>query len=686
MLYWWKFPTLIVLVVLLISSFVPGLGTHHAQVTSFPEDFSQTVYLPGGNRSVKVSEPLGSEQISSATPISLEIQTPSTLGTGPEGLRLTNLESSVLWAWTGGFGYTSEFGNDSYLQAINGTSSAMIEVPPVQVESGTATLESTSGELSGDYTLNLSVGGTTRVLRSGANGFLFPKPVSWASSATGTPITAVTESIEPNGTNLLALGDESGAIQFYRVVPGSNGIQVYNATIEVTASVNSLATSDLFGTGVPFFLAGSGQYVYVSDGYSRLNPADASVQIEWNRSAPTYPQVIGVAGGQLGKEPTIVALTSEGSLQVSSWSLAGSGQGWQDPMIPVKQFPFQPTTFSSCTNTSTGDIIVAVGGSNFIQVYQLSALGLSEVANDSFTSSGGPTASSFINGTLVVGTSNGAAMSFSPPSYFNATPILTPEGTAVTSIVGTPGAPPGSASVGFGDGNISFAGGFAVRRAPTVMTNIGTLPLPMGVEGMGVGPIFGVGESDLLIPGESTLYSALSELSFNSTVVSNWSSVINGAEQSGQTKFDAYGNALIQIPVSVSVHGGGARVTNQDLYYRFYKVITLTSTETASLVTGNQTARSIAFYLASERPGWVNATISIGNSGNSGTPTAFLLQIYTYITRYWTILTAATLIAGSFVFAIGYFKYSPSSQASHKKSPDRFSSNSEGVKKRRYNH
>ncbi len=645
----------IVLLISVLNFQAIGASTASVQPSSLPTSltFSRTLLLHGGSTVTPLNLSIGKVKTSGHPTITIDVLTPTLPGTGPSEPQIISPQGSILWEWPSTFGYIYGLQNSTGLLADNATVSSEISLPVARLLQATAVVQSVRGSLTGNYSLELSVHGLPVLSRNGTQAFLPPAPLSWATPVSGTPVSAVASANEPNGSELLGIGDEFGMVTVYSLSPGLNGSEVFNGSVEVSARVSSMISSDLFSTGVSELLAGTGQDVMVI-GESSGNRLQASAtQISWNRSSSTYPTVFGVATApSLSTSPSILALTDEGSLQESTWELQGIVKGWATPMTPIDQLAFSPTCFSSSHDSTTGVTTLAIGGANSLMVYNYSGTSLNSVANDSITSGDFPTAAVFLNGTLFIGTSSGALWAYAPP-YDHGKELISAEGSSVTAMTALGNG--AGLVLGYGDGNLALVRDFSGSAARS--TNIGYASFPGGVAGIGVASIFGTNEQDLLFPGSSTLYAAMSQLSFNATPVANWASDLSAARKAITSTSDSYGNLFSNIPVTLAANGGSVRLTNSYIDYNLSRNITLTQSQVSSVFTGNQTAGQLDFAFRSSSNGYIHVIVALSWGGPPTSGQGILPLLMDWFLKYSAEIAFTVFIIGSAVFIVGFSRY-----------------------------
>ena len=619
-----------------------------------PQYLSQTVHLPGDWKKVDVQVPLVYTKASQLPAIDVKVITPELGSLGPTFPELVTQGNTTIWRWPGSFGYVDGLGNSTSLVADNLTVAADLMLPSATIDSATLSVQSLRANLTGNYSLGLTLDGLQVFQRNGSIGYLAPSILPWASTGTGSLATATTVAMEPNGSQVLAVGDADGVVRFFDFYPGMEGNVIANVTIEASAPVTTMTSGDIFGQGLPTILAASGQEVYLGTLSATGQLQSTALQISWNRSSPDYPVVKGIGSTSVpGSAPTLMALTNLGSLQTSEWRVNGLGLGWENPMVPIAQLNYLPTCFSTTSNSSTGDLTVATGGLGTLQIFNYSGGSLTLVSNDSIAQGDYPTASAFLGSTLLVGTSTGTVIAYRSPNYSVGTQVFAPEGSAVTSLTPINPSSGGSAVLAFADGTLDYVQGLSGNNANGI--KIGTTPTLGEVGELSTGPIFGNGEEDLLIPGDPNLLASLSESFFNATTIGNWSVDLEDALSHTTPMRDRYGNLLTSIPLHFTASGGSARLANAFVDYNYSQSLDLTSTQQASLISLENGTDEITLIFESETSGYLQVALEV--SQPSAGQSSFFQTLQSLLSPYWVPLAVLLVAGGTVLFSVGFLGY-----------------------------
>lgn len=599
-----------------------------------------TFLLGANNATTTVPVPLvvgSGEQISQATVL---ISTPAVGGTGATFASMGVSGTPRLWTWPSALGVSTI----PTLSVHNGTLGGTIMVPPSTVYSGSALLESLSGELRGDYTLSLSLGSQSLVNRSGLIGFSSPTVLPWLENT--DPITSVVLGPSTNGSQLLAVGDEQGYLQVYSMEPDGAGLPVFSNPVAPPEPLQSIAFVDVKNNGVYSILTSDGKTIQL------IAPGAAG---PWN-VLNLLSQSTALAGTTLIHEENgraaIVGAGLTQTLVISNDTGTGPAGGWENPLVPLATLPGTPSGIRSATlSNGSSELGVSVGGA--VEIYSFQSTGmaflhsvtlpLGVAVNDFEFGQGGI-------GVLIAG-SDGKLYVASAPAWQSV------DSSSISSdspLLGVARATSDNNSLA-----IDATGSFRLIRnvfdsQPPPSQLLGMISQPSGGETLGFGSFYGTGEEDAYVAGGANLWVVENESVFNSTTLPLWGHDFQNAINSSTSETDSYGNLVKAIPYSLSVGGGGAQLVGATAYYNYTFSVDATH-PVESFHSNFPRSKILNLTLAAKSPGYLHFEVIITTS--TIPPPTLWSNLATWMAHSLQYILVATLLMGVAVFTLGSLKY-----------------------------
>ena len=481
---------------------------------------------------------------------------------------VTSVDGNNVWTWPGPYGgYTSSSGTLA-VEANNSSYSGGIILPPGSTLSGEAEASTLVGTVGGNYSFNLTVGGTTVLNRSGASAYGPEETLSWSQRSEG--ISSFVTGSEPDGSSLFVMGESGGNVTIMTVDPGTPGRVIYSLALTPGSPVTSVAVGSLF-SGAPLSVAATaGDDVFV------LTPVNSS----WSETVLLPPNASTVtpiySGIQLLRYPNglpaVVVADNGRGLFISNWTIRGGTGTWANPMVPIlKLQQNQPIRLSAVSGAGISK--VAVGQANHLFVMNFTGLSASDSyslnisSNDSVTSITLDPSGRF----LAFGTESGRIFavdleSVSPPiQIFSSTlPVFS--------------------LANFADSVRSLLG--AVLGPDTLVSILNPWSSPQVVTGTsgGSGPTFDTISfaalsdttgDDIVVSTPFLLVSFNAEFTFNSTGLESWVSAFERSLNSTTPQFTPSGNPFVRVPIALNSKNIAIHLEPAYLYYNSSQTVSL---------------------------------------------------------------------------------------------------------------
>lgn len=581
---------------------------HAAGSSSSETVLSRQLDFSGNNSTPSVSFNLPvlsrGATISSST---LEVATVANPQLGPANLTLKSGTNTTLWRWPEGFGW---YGSQSgpWLTADNQTITRVLQLPThANIVDAQAALENSVGSLEGNYVVNATLNSGPLFERSGGEGYGPIRPLGWGG--TGSNLTVAALGSEFNGTSLVAVGDNKGILSLYLLSPGELGQQVYQTTLSAPFPVVAVSVTKFPNTGSLSVVAISGSNVYVieqtaSNGWGT---SILTVPSSTNSISPflTSLEVIRYENGY----PAILAGATNSQLYVWNWSASLGSFGFPNPGQTLKSLPWVPESLSC--NSHIGDpSLVAVGGNEQIQILNVTTQSVSVMTTLALPNGVSANSVSFNSSgnLLVAGGSDGSLYPFAGPGWqsskvvtlsvepivgfsfdtqlYNNTLVVDTQGNNVYTVFGV------------GSGNPSV-------RVLGIISSGGVIGPPV------TGPIFGSGESDLVIPAGIALMGSISTATFNATQIDAFQSGLTSALPTSSISFDNYSNEWSNVPVRLDSQGGKVSLWGVYVAYQLTQDVSITGLISNTVHSGSTGSQKVTFSFSATMPGQIYIMVTL---------------------------------------------------------------------------
>lgn len=588
--------------------------------------------------------------------VSLLESTPSVPGTGPANTSILTSGGQVLWSWPGTLGTSVLSSQAQGIVADNGTTHAYLSIPTATLLSGSAGLFSTQGDLSGDYTLKLSVGNSAIVSRSGSAGYSPFQNVNWASSAQSGLLSTFGMMTTQNGSWVMALGDQNGFLTVYGGYPGLQGSMLLNTGLAPPTPVGDIIVADMFHRGMASIAATDGFDLFLLSQMPGGSFQSTVFPVPSNSSA--LPQLRDVATGSLASgNPFVVATSDTPVVYVTNYTGTGVSNGWSSPLSKFATMPWVPASLTVFDNSTTGNNSLAIGGLSSVLVYEVSGssstlrvhIGLPNgtEANDLAFSTNG-------NALFIAGSDGNLYRAEAPQWNAQVVNLSIPlTGAPLLRLAHYSSSQGERLGVMDGQNNVYVLTGLssstlsAIKLAGpqqgTVSTNIR------------FGNLFGYREADLLTGAGNSLWAALSESNFNSTQVPGWLPSLKDEMSSTPLTNDGAGNLIHRIVVNLTVSGGAARLVSSPILYNGTEWSDVSSELAQSLNSVAGTSKSVNLTIRASGPGVFGLQIVIVYS--IPTPQTSLDIFMTLVSREAIWIVIGTIAIGGAFFLSGSLRY-----------------------------
>lgn len=532
--------------------------------------FSGTVSVAPGGGTVQEQLP---PMVSGPSKVLLTLETPSRGQPFPENLSVTlGSNANPSWVWPASLGSWGLVGSTPPLVSTNGSQVVTLSLPRSTIVGGSASIMSVSGPLVSPYSLTFSVGSELALTRNSSAGWLPFSQLSWTQTGNGS--IALTSAQMPNGTSVLGLGESTGFLDVFSYTPGSPGELVFRADISAPDPLSVLCAGDLSNQGIPTILAAAGPVVSV------ITPSQGGVWSQhpilvdpFSNKSPSVQAM--VAAPMNTGASSIVVSTDASTLEISNWSNGGTGVvGWS-PFQRLATLPSDSNSVASALSP-TGTTWIAAADDSGVSLFSLNhsgMLGSQLVGLPNGVHANGVALNSTGLGLLIAG-SDGILYRATWPTW-TVTPVMLPDGgRAILSVVMERATPGDIALASVGDNRV-----FVVVdpfSAPNPLATTDSLPTGNDVGFLAIGSIFGRSEPDLLALSGTGVWSAEAEQMFQSAAVAGWTTDLQGALSQLSPSIDAYGNALVDVPLALTVHGGAAELENPMVLYNASIVVDVT--------------------------------------------------------------------------------------------------------------
>lgn len=532
--------------------------------------FSGTVSTAPGTGAVQASI---APPAANPTKVLLTLETPNSGQPLPGNLSLTlGTNSSPVWVWPGSFGSWSNPGGAPALVSANGSQSLGLSLPRSTILGGSASVSAVHGPLVSPYSVAFSVGSDLVLDRNSSSGWLPFAQLPWAQTHNGT--TALTAAQMPNGTSLLGVGEPTGYLDVFAYAPGSPGELVFRTDISAPTPLSLLCGGDLSNQGIPTIVTAEGPVVSV------VTPAQGGVWSQhpilidpFSNRSPSVQAL--VTAPMSDGASSIVISTDAGALEISNWSRTGTGPAGWSPFQRLWNLPSDTFSLSSALSPSGTTFVAAADGSgvSLLSLNSSTLLGSQWMGLPTGVQANAVAFNSTGLGLIIAGSDGNLYHAESP--NWTATAMTLPDGGRAVLSVSVDRAPQGDIAIAsVGDNRV-----FVVEnpfRAPG--GSVTTVPLPTGdnVADLSFGSIFGRSQPDLLAISGTGIWSSESELMFQSAAIGNWTSDLQGALSQLTPQVDAYGNSLVDIPLTLGVRGGAAELESPTVFYNTTIVIDVT--------------------------------------------------------------------------------------------------------------
>lgn len=656
-----------VVVILVAALFLSAL-TPAASGTTVPVVvtlLSQALDLPGSNGSqpiqFKVSNLSEGSSLSGAT---LEISTPSNPSQGPSGVLILSSTKETLWSWPTGFGWAGTQ-QGAWLTADNQTVQRGLSIPTEsRIQAVQGTIGSTRGALSGNYSVQASVGDLKVFNRSGAETYTPLAPLGWGNSISG--ISSIAVGSEPNGTSLLALGESTGTLNLFLFYPGQAGQLVYTTVLSAPSSVTGLVLVTLPESPLLSVVAISGSYGYIcqQNGLGTWETIVLPIPVGQGDVAPTATSLAFVHY-ETGQGVIVVGTTGS---QLVAWNYS-TFSGFQGTGRFLAALPWVPTSMTGYSQPGDAAQLI-VGGSDQVSFYSLASQSVS--LESTLTLSDQATVTTLAvnsSGNLVmIGDSEGAL-----------TPALGPPWTLGSSlslgtdpVVGTAFAnAPNGTVIADTANNTVFA---AVDSGTSVsgLHFLGSVTSPYGAEPVAMGPIFGFGEEDLLVPTGGTLWASASTANFISTSMPGLLSNVTLALQNAPHSKASDGTEWSNVSVDLTSHGGSTTISSLLVVYAFDYNVSITSLVAAALKANTAVGRTVSITVNSATGGQV--MISAQMTVLEPAPPSVWGSLVDFLGVDGLLAAIALAVAGGVLTALGVVRYHARARGVNAKIPNKATS------------
>jgi hypothetical protein len=618
-----------------LSILVASLPVAVADESGFSAGY--TLSFSGSGQNDNVSWTLDQKPSGSLDKVDLTFDTPTSGSLGPSDISVKSPKGNEFWNWPASFGYLDGFDNGAALAASTSKSTATMTLPANNVTSASANLGVTNGTLSGSYSLSLKVGGTSLLAISGNQSYQPFVKEYWSSMP--DPLQSVSLLGNQSGDNLVVEGTDNGTFAMYAFPPGASGKMVYSNSLARGQAIGAVMATQFSPTAYPTVAVTSGSVIEV------LQSQDSSLsnwtgnnlilpQAQFGQSQPIVTSLtwLRFANGN----PLIIAGASDGRVYFTEWS----GGSWDNPLgVLFDLNTSNPATVSSLTYSNGGGVVVGCAGSNIAaynvstygnsQIFRASVPGSPTLMDPSIDSTGQNVAFASSSGTIYVASVSSAPI---PKSVYTG-------GSAMVGMTVSNSDPGSTAFMAFSGNSVVvlpnlFGGGSSPETLwPGNSTALVSAPV--------VGPVFGYGGNDILLPAGALLEGAMSSTKFTSTHVGIWSLALQAYLASTKPVVGPGGTPVYQVPVTLQVYHGSLKLTS---YLTYNASVSMDATALLSPYLQNYTAGLSVPLLAVSAGGPGSFHLVIGVSYSTPPPPSPFAGLFNWVKA--NLLTAAIVCLG----------------------------------------
>ncbi|MDE1837387.1 MAG: hypothetical protein KGJ23_12345 [Euryarchaeota archaeon] len=619
----------------------------------------QTLVLVGGiDTNLSIAAPtIPGFQLRAA---SLQLQTPEAFQPGPGGITIGTSGASI-WRWPSTAGEVTSFAGSSQIIAGNNSTVSRILIPQgSSIYGGAVSVAPSAGPLSGNYSVLFTVGSNPVLSINGRQDYLPLVPIP--SAVTASTITSLGAAPEPNGSTMIAAGTEDGSLRFFDFAP-DEGL-VYSGTFPLGYSspvTQTLASSLPYSAYSVSLISASGPLLFV------LNQTRTGVWVEETikvaQDLTTAPAVTGLDIARFSNGfPALIAGTADGTLEVSNYTGTGAAGGWGSILAPLFNFGKSCSVPVSTFQEANGDNLLAAGCGSNIDVFSLSGANFTHVASLVLPPGVDARSMSFNDsGTLlIVGSSTGAVFDSGWPwKSWNQAQGLPLSNSGVVGILALPQS-----------GGTTRAVFETSDGALYEVTDVsdGSRPVGLGSAGSSVAPgtirlasVFGYSGGDLLVASGLQIEGARSTARFQGTVLgASWSSALSNSLVGSAPVFDAFGNKLVPVPITLTVQGGSGLVSNPMVEYNDTWSTNLSAQEfPGTMPLPSPNLRALNLSILALQGGLLHISVLFDYGGSpppSGAP-AVLLAVEAQLSRFGPYVVGIAGVAGGALLAVGKLRY-----------------------------
>jgi hypothetical protein len=375
---------------------------------------------------------------------------------------------------------------------------------------------------------------------------------------------------EPNGTNLIALGDQDGSIKVFFLSPGGSGVLTYEGSLYQNLPVLTMTAGVLTPGGNLSVAMTSGSDIFV------LSPSDGGwtlhtlVTVPRGSVAPSFTSIsfLMYPDGL----PALVVSDSMGGVLISNWTGTGQGAGWNNPLTYLLRLPSTHPIRLSSTATPTAAKL-AVGDGPMIGVYNVSRQNVSLTQNVSLPNSDNVTGVVFNgNGSeLIASSGNGIVYSCDlagssvPEVIYSSNQSLVSVayyGSSSREIIAT---------VSHGNKLTAILNPWTDKH----VLQVASYPYENQMGGIAFGAMNDTLGDDVVLSSSNSLFTVPAEFSFNSTMIGDWLPGIQHAlnATAGQTSLGE--NGARDIPISLTSRNCAVHILSSFVMYNTTQTVSV---------------------------------------------------------------------------------------------------------------